>query len=153
MREKKTTFLNFKHTRGDAQQKQMEQIAQDGVCPFCREHFEKYHNSPIEEEGEWWVVTKNDYPYDGTSAHYLLVYKLHATNVTEVDQEAWVEFGRFVSMLNEKHAPNGGAVFMRFGDMDYTGSSVAHLHAQFLVGGPHSEDAEKLRVKLGYKKR
>ncbi|MEX0652217.1 MAG: hypothetical protein WD509_00430 [Candidatus Paceibacterota bacterium] len=151
-KKEKTEFLNFKHARLSEQRAQMEQIQKDGVCPFCIEYFTKYHTAEIEREGKWWLVSKNDFPYEGTSIHYILVYKKHIVQPSEIDPEAWEEFGEHINYLNTTHTPKGGSFFMRFGDTDYTGGSIDHLHAQFLVGSAYSEDAEKIKVKLGYKK-
>jgi len=152
MNKKKTNYINLKHARAEDQLKQMEQIAQDGVCPFCREHFEKYHKSPIEINGKFWLLTKNDFPYDGTEVHFLIVYKTHIVNISDVESSAWIEFGEHIKFLNKKYKTPGGAIFIRFGNTDYTGSSINHLHAHFLIGGPYSENTEGIKVKLGYKK-
>ena len=151
-KKEKTEFLNFKHVRVNKQREQMEQIKKDGVCPFCIEHFTKYHEAPIEREGDWWILSKNDFPYSGTSIHYILVYKRHITQPSDINPDAWVEFGEHLSFLNKKYAKDGGSIFMRFGNTDYTGASIDHIHAQFIVGGSHSNEVEKLKVSLGYKK-
>ena len=150
-KKEKTKFLNFKHVRINKQREQMEQIKKDGVCPFCIEYLTKYHESPIEKDGKWWILSKNDFPYNGTSIHYILIYKYHITQPHNIDSSAWVEFGEYISYLNKKYAEKGGALFMRFGDTDYTGASINHMHAQFIVGGPYNENADKIKVSLGYK--
>ncbi len=148
----KTKFLNFKHSRVGAQREQMEQIKKDNVCPFCIEHFTKYHEAAIEKEGEWWMLSKNDFPYIGSSVHYILVYKKHITQPSDINTDAWVEFGEHITFLNNNYAKEGGAMFMRFGNTDYTAASIDHLHAHFVVGVPYTKNAEKLRIPLGYKK-
>lgn len=146
-------LYNFNHVREDSQREQMDKLEAAGVCMFCREHLEGFKKEPIEFEGDWWVVTKNDFPYQGSSFHYLLVYKPeHITSCTELTPEAWTELGEHVKHVCEKHNIPGGSVFMRFGDTDYNGSSINHLHAHIISGAPYSEDAEGMRVKLGYKK-
>lgn len=39
---------------------------------------------------------------------------------------------------------------MRFGDTDYTGGTVEHLHAQLVSGGKRGKDKEPLITYLGY---
>lgn len=145
-------LYNFKHVREKAQREQMEKMEADGVCLFCREHIETYHREPIEEEGDFWLLTKNDFPYEGTEIHYLIVYKPHIQHLAEVEPAAWNEFGELIRTLHKRLPLPGGALFMRFGDTDYNGSSISHLHAHIMVGAPHTEEAEAIRVKLGYKK-
>ena len=48
-----------------------------GICVFCPEHVAEHHRQPIEFSGEHWYVTRNDYPYPGTAAHYLIVPHRH----------------------------------------------------------------------------
>ncbi len=45
----------------------MEQLEADGICIFCAEFVESHHREPIEWRGEYWYVTKNDYPYAAPS--------------------------------------------------------------------------------------
>jgi len=145
-------LYNFKHVREEAQRASMETLEDEGICVFCREHLETYREEPIEFEGDWWVVTKNGFPYEGATFHYLLIYKAkHIVHCDEIAPEAWVELGEHISALSHKYNLPGGSMFMRFGDTDYNGSSISHLHAQVIVGVPHNDQAEGLRVKLGYK--
>ncbi|MEK7635703.1 MAG: dihydrofolate reductase [Patescibacteria group bacterium] len=152
---KKETFLNFAHARDTQQESLMEKIKKDGVCPFCRENLEKYHPRPIIKEGEWWVVTANMFPYEGTSIHLLFIYKNHAVTIREVESnEAKIELWDLISWATTQYKIDGGAFFVRFGDTERTGGSVNHLHAQLIVGeAERSGNAESLKVKLGYKRK
>lgn len=143
-------LMNLGNARVPAQRAQMEEIARRGICPFCPEHLLAIHAAPIEWQGEWWSVTKNDYPYEGTETHYLLILRPHMTRVDELPPEAMTEFGAHIARLS-KEVP-GGAVLMRWGDISMTGASIAHLHAHFIVGGPSKEGAEKLKTNIGFMK-
>ena len=151
---KKTQYLDFTHARSKDQIELMEKIVKDGVCPFCSEHFKKYHPRPILKETKWWIVSENMHPYEGARVHLLFVYKEHVSTVSEMKPEAGKELIELVSWAIQKYKIAGGAFFMRFGDTRYTGSSVNHLHAQLLTGNAKSDDdnIDKLKVKLGYKK-
>jgi len=144
--------LNFAHARTDEQQKLMEKIQRDGVCPFCWKHFEYYHPKPIEEKTDWWIVTENMNPYDGASLHLLFVYKEHVISPTDISTEGWTDLHTTIKSALKRHGKDFGAFFMRFGETNSTGSSVAHLHAHVIVGRKYSESTgDKIKVKLGYK--
>lgn len=149
---KGTEHLNFTHARTKEQRELMERIAQDGVCPFCWEHFTTYHPKPIEEQSDWWIVTENISPYEGTTTHLLFVYKEHVVTPADISEQGWTGLRAVLTNALARHSILHGSFFMRFGNMEATGSSVAHLHAHLIVGKPYNESlGEKIRVKLGYK--
>ncbi|MCA9367364.1 HIT domain-containing protein [Candidatus Kaiserbacteria bacterium] len=150
--DKKTDLFNFNHVREPAQREQMEKLQAAGICLLCPEHITTYHREPIEQDSDWWMVTKNDFPYKGTKVHYLFVYKPHTANVANITPEAWADLGAQITLLQKRLQIPGGAFFMRFGDTDYNGSSITHLHAHVISGVPHDEAGDKIEVKLGYKK-
>src|SRR5689334_18893361 len=59
--------------RSDQQRAYMEELEAKGICIFCPEHVAEYQGQPVEFSGEHWYVTRNDFPYEGTVAHYLIV--------------------------------------------------------------------------------
>lgn len=145
--------LDHKEARTEEQKNLMDRIEQDGVCPFCKEHFTKYHPKPIIKETDNWFVTTNMSPYEGTTQHFLFVYKPgHILSPGDMRENAAAELMMLVSEQVKANNMKGGAFFMRFGEGGYSGSSVEHLHAQLIVGVQRSEDTESLKVKLGYKK-
>ena len=145
--------LNHDNARTSEQRALMAKIEADGVCPFCAEHFKKYHPKPTLKETDYWFVTTNMSPYEGTEHHFLFVYKpLHATLPKEIAPEALVDLFACMEWLMDEYNIPGASFFTRFGDTRYTGSSVEHLHAHLLVGGPKSDDTESLKVTLGNKK-
>ena len=73
MNEQTDSLYFMAHARTDEQRRHMEELEAAGICVFCPEHFEANHREPVELSGEHWYVTKNDFPYVGTAAHYLIV--------------------------------------------------------------------------------
>ena len=137
----------------EEQHRVMEQIAKDGVCPFCLTHLAKYHREPILWENRDWLVTNNDYPYDGTGLHLLIICKHHIEKIVDLDATAWTTFGQTTKWIIRRFRLKGGSLLMRFGEMRYNGSSVQHLHAHIIVGKKKGRDTESLKVKVGYRKK
>jgi len=155
MNEKNTVDLD--HTRGDSQAEVYREIAEEGFCPFCWENFQKKHQKPIVLQTDWWIVTENQWPYEGANLHLLFVYKEHVTHPSEVSPVAWEEFyGDVLSFVEKEYDIPGGGIYIRFGDTKYTGASVVHFHVNLVVGGPKISNPDKndwLMVALGYKAR
>ena len=144
--------LDHNEARTPEQKELMAQIEADGVCPFCAEHFKKYHPKPILKETDYWFATENMSPYEGTTHHFIFVYKLKHTNaLQDISAEASTDLHRLAAELCAEFNVKGGGLFMRFGAGGYNGSSVEHLHAQLITGVEKSETTEGLKVKLGYK--
>ena len=143
--------VNLHHARGEDQANVLKKILQDGVCPFCREHLFKYHTRPILKESTWWMLTENFVPYDGARIHLLAICTKHVETITELPMEAHAELLSLFSDFVQEQSIKGGTIVYRFGDMDMTGSTVQHLHAQMIVGGSRKESPEKIRTKIGYK--
>jgi diadenosine tetraphosphate (Ap4A) HIT family hydrolase len=144
--------LNHDEARTLEQKELMAKIEADGVCPFCEEHFRTYHPKPILKETDFWFFTENMSPYDGTTHHYIFVYKqTHIRFPSELSAEARVELFDLIDWAINKYDIPGGSFFMRFGDGTYNGSSVEHLHGHLISGIQKSETSEGVRVKLAYK--
>lgn len=143
-------YLNIEEARTAEQQKLMAQITNDGVCPFCAQHFRTYHPKAILKETDYWFFTENMSPYKNTTHHWILVYKpSHITHIGELPPEAQTDLFALMNEVVQEYKLPGGAFFMRFGDTHYNGSSVAHLHAQLLMGHKDAHGDEAVRVKLG----
>ncbi len=152
MNEFSKTGLRHENARTEEQKKLMAQIEKDGVCPFCAEHFKRYHPKPILKETDYWFVTENMSPYEGTRLHIIFVYKpMHATHPEDITPEAYADLLSLLQWTTTAYDVEGGSFFMRFGNTSYNGSSVSHLHAQLIVGGKQSDGHEPIKVKLGWK--
>jgi ATP adenylyltransferase len=132
--------------RGEEQRRYMEELEAAGVCIFCREHVESHHREPIEHRGEHWFVTKNDYPYQGAVAHYLIIPWVHVSSFDELPDEAGAELWAIKRMLKEQLAPLACATVERSGDMRFNGGSVAHLHTHFVVLDENPEATVRFKL-------
>lgn len=142
--------VNVVETRSLAQKEQYEQILRDGVCPFCRENFEKYHKNKILRENEAWLVTQNDHPYTGAKYHFLFVYtKKHILSPDEMSLNDWKLLFELVNWINQEFKIESGSLVMRYGQ-EGNGSSVRHLHAHVIIGQSTKPTENKLKVKVGY---
>jgi ATP adenylyltransferase len=148
----KKSFVNLKHARTKEQIDVMTQIEKDGVCPFCMEHFLKYHPNPILDENENWIATKNMSPYEGSVFHFLFVCKRHFTMPKDMTDKEKKSLFNLISSTIGKNNILGGSILIRFGDTRFTGASVDHFHAHLVVGDANDEERESLKTKIGYKK-
>ena len=139
--------LNLANARTPEQIALMQKIIADGVCPFCAEHFRKYHPKPVLKETEYWFFTENMSPYVGTKYHFILVYKpTHITDPKELSAEAWNNLLELIHWAEKEYQIDGGTFAMRFGtDLKYA-NSVMHLHAHLIE--PNVDDPQHPGVKF-----
>lgn len=128
----------------------MKRIMRDGVCPFCEEHFLKYHTKPIIKKGTHWILTENFEPYAGAKHHLLIVSRKHITDFSKLSNAARAEMFALFAAECKKRKIRGGTVFMRFGDTDFTGGTVEHLHAQLVSGATRDEGGAPIETRIGY---
>lgn len=119
--------------RSEEQRSYMEGLAAAGVCIFCPDHVEAEQREPIEYSGEHWYVKKNDYPYEGAAAHYLIVSQRHVVSFDELPDEAGAELWAIRRRLKSELQAVAFASVERSGNMLYNGGSVAHLHVHMVA--------------------
>jgi ATP adenylyltransferase len=132
--------------RSEQQRSYMEELAAAGICIFCPEHVAQQQREPIEHMGTHWYVKKNDYPYAGAVAHYLIVAQRHVQAFEELPDEAGAELWAIKRMLKERLDPVAIATVERSGDMHYNGGSVAHLHVHLVALDEHPPATVRFRV-------
>ncbi len=113
---------------------------------FCPEHVGERHGQPVELWGEHWYVTRNEYPYQGTLAHYLIVARRHVTGFEELPDEAGAELWAIKRTLRERLEPVSIATVERSGNMLFNGGSVAHLHIHLVALEPSPRTTVQFRV-------
>jgi diadenosine tetraphosphate (Ap4A) HIT family hydrolase len=149
--------LNYNNARSEEQEKRMQLAEEKRVCPFCPNGLKIIHQKEIIHQNSSWYFTESAFPYEGTEHHYLINPIRHITKVNEITKNEWMDFGEIFNYAITNRQVAGGGIFLRFGEMEKTGSSVEHLHFQ-LVSGDSSElekeeSRESIKIKLGYKKK
>lgn len=147
------TEIRLDNTRDPKQRRIMEEQQKLGICHLCRKDFETRHKAPIIHEEEFWFVTANNFPYEGSVHQYLIVPKRHIFKLSHFNVGESLEFPMVVKWLENHLGTDGYSLFVRCGDMAYTGATLSHLHYQFIVGAPKTSDDpnQRLLVTLGYK--
>lgn len=143
--------VNLTHARTHFQRTVMERIQKDKVCPFCEEHFLKYHTKPIILKGKYWILTENFQPYEGARVHLLAVSRKHVYHFEELSPAAHHELFALFAKELKKRKIQGGTLLMRFGNTDYSSGTVEHLHAQLISGAKRGKGREPLSTYIGYK--
>ena len=142
--------VNLSHARTKFQRDVMKRIKKDNVCPFCTKNFLTYHTKPIIKESTYWILTENFQPYAGSRVHLLAVSKKHITRFEKLSPAAQADLFSVFGTELKKRKVEGGTLLMRFGDTDYTGGTVEHLHAQLISGGKRGKGKEPLSTYIGY---
>lgn len=128
--------------RSDEQRRYMDDLEARGICVFCSDE----HRPPVELSSTYWYAARNDYPYAGTSAHFLIVPHAHVASFDELPDEAGADLWAVKRTLKDRLAPVATATVERSGDMRYNGGSVAHLHVHFVALDSVPSRTVKFRV-------
>ncbi len=142
--------MNLTNGRHPEQIKRMKELKKNNACHFCKDGL-KTHSSPIEYKNNSWFVTANDFPYQGAKHHYLIASKKHITDFSKINKKAQNDLFDAFNWLKKKLKSSGESIFVRSGDIRYTGATLDHLHFHFLVGNKQTKNPELLMVVLGYK--
>ncbi|MCX6712839.1 MAG: HIT domain-containing protein [Candidatus Vogelbacteria bacterium] len=102
-------------------------IDQHGKCPFCPANF-KYHKKPILKKYQSWILTENSWPYSNTDKHFIIISAQHKEQFSDLTSEDFLAVKYLANWAIKKFGIKGGALTIRFGDTNYTGATVCHLH-------------------------
>ena len=150
---KNEPLLDLGNARVEAQREKMKNLLAEGKCPFCRSHLEEYHDNPIEWEnsGNYWVVTKNDYPYaPAPTQHYLLIYREHIEDIVSMPSEAATELLSITKYLKRCSGVEGATLMLRFGNSAFTGATVSHLHAHVICSEAKTPETKPIVTLVGW---
>ena len=144
----KNRYINSLNARSKGQRAVMEEIERQGHCPFCLDNLKKYHKNPILRTGKYWLLTKNQWPYDKVKHQLLAIHKKHIEHITQIEPDAWKELGSMFSLEAKKRGIKGGGMAIRFGSSNYGnyGSTVLHIHAHLI-----EPDLKKLKSDEAWK--
>jgi diadenosine tetraphosphate (Ap4A) HIT family hydrolase len=124
-------YIHLENARTDEQREVMRQIEKDNVCPFCSENLNNYHKKEIFAEGKYWLLTENQWPYEGAKNHLLAISKEHVTSIIDLPSEAASELFDLFKKAIKDFDISGYTIALRSGTTKYA-SSVSHLHAHLI---------------------
>jgi diadenosine tetraphosphate (Ap4A) HIT family hydrolase len=142
---------NHKEARFKEQAARMKSLEERAVCAFCPENIVGETTSPIELETAFWLVKANDFPYDHTKHHFLVIPKTHVSTISQLPDAFLSDFLGVIKKVEKRFKLKSYAVTMRSGDMRYNGGSVEHLHAHIIVGDTGNPNHEPVRFKVSSK--
>ena len=145
---KQKQFVDLDNAREVEQKKVMQNIINAKHCPFCMKNLKKYHKQPILKEGKYWILTNNQWPYKYTKHHFLIIYKEHAVNLSELNSQSGVELLEMVQWVEKEYKVIGGGWAMRFGDTNYSAGTVNHIHVQFIQPDINDPNFKSVKIKL-----
>jgi len=123
----KKNFVNIKNARKGEYKKVIEEIAKTGKCPFCKENF-KYHKKPIYKKRGDWFLTNNTWPYKNARRHLIIIGNEHKEEFAELTKSDFESVAYLVNWAIKEWKIKGGGLAMRFGNTNFTGASVSHIH-------------------------
>jgi diadenosine tetraphosphate (Ap4A) HIT family hydrolase len=123
----KKQFVNIGNARKGEYKKVIEEIARTGKCPFCKENL-KYHRKPEFKRKNGWFLTENTWPYKDARWHLIILNDEHKENFSELTKKDLEAVAFLANWAIKEYKIKGGVLAIRFGDTNYTGASVSHLH-------------------------
>lgn len=142
-------FVDIANARKDDQRAVMQEIIAQDHCPFCLENLFKYHKQPVLKETDHWILTKNQWPYDHTQLHFLIILKSHVEQLQNLTPQMGAELFEIIAWAEREYDIPGGGFAIRFGDTNYSAGTVKHIHAQFIVPSIDDPDFVPTRFKIG----
>lgn len=128
----KRKFVNLNFAKSKRYKGVLRAIEKTGKCPFCKEDF-KYHKKPILKREKNWFITENSWPYKNVQYHFLVISEKHKEDFVQLIPSDFREVSKLIKWTIKKYKIKGGALNLRFGEPNYTGSTVSHLHFHLIV--------------------
>jgi ATP adenylyltransferase len=123
----------FEHARTPEQLAEMRRLDAAGICLFCPGQLASHPRQQVLFQTRHWSATLNEFPYQGTSLHLLLVPHQHAADLLELSDEARGDFWAALAAAVERHGLSHYGLGIRNGDCRFTGATIRHVHAHVLV--------------------
>jgi len=131
MKEKKIVDPRFAKGRGEYENV-INTIKETGKCPFCPNNF-KYHKHPTLKKRGDWFITKISWPYKNHKCHFIIIKKSHVEDISELKAKDMENILFLSKWAVKEFKLKGGGLCMRFGDTNFTGSTVCHIHAHLIT--------------------
>ncbi|MFH1346935.1 MAG: HIT domain-containing protein [Spirochaetota bacterium] len=102
-------------------------IENEERCPFCQDNF-KYHKKEVLKKSGSWFITESSWPYKNTNYHFLIINLEHKEQLSELTRNDLCSVKQLADWAVKKFKIKGGALTIRFGDTNFTGATVCHIH-------------------------
>ncbi|HUZ38600.1 MAG TPA: HIT domain-containing protein [Streptosporangiaceae bacterium] len=142
------TLYCFGNARTADQLAEMRRLDAAGICLFCPDALARHARQRILFRTRHWAVTPNEYPYQGTSLHLLLVPDQHAAGLLDLAEDVRQDFWVALDTVAREHQLSHYGLGVRNGDCRYTGATIAHVHAHVLVGDTGAAGAPPVRMRF-----
>jgi len=142
------TLYCFGNARTDDQLAEMRRLDAAGICLFCPDGLARQGRQRILLRTRHWVVIPNEFPYQGTSLHLLLVPDQHAGDLLGLSEDVRQDFWEALAAVAREHQLSHYGLGVRNGDCRYTGATIEHVHAHVLVGDAAAADAPPVRMRF-----
>ncbi len=102
-------------------------IRESGECPFCPGNITK-ESRELVAETDLWNIIKNQYPYQGSAFHLLVVPKRHVISLRDLYPEEWAQMAEVIAIVADKYPflTKGYGLAVRVGEVG--GVTLRHLH-------------------------
>ena len=108
-----TPHLDIDNARWPDQIATMRRSLDNHESPFLLENLPKYHHLPVIKKGQFWYITANQWPYDHTRNHYLIISRAYWTRLEDITPEASQELITLAQWLKKGSiVPAGPYVFV-----------------------------------------
>jgi ATP adenylyltransferase len=126
---------------------EMRRLEAAGVCIFCPEHLAAPDQRVLHRTPQW-TVTPNDFPYQRTRLHLLLIPDEHVTDLADLSPAARLDFWAVLDWVKDHFGLTFYSLAVRNGLSEYTGGTVRHLHVHIVQGDVDDPHHEPVRTKL-----
>lgn len=119
--------------RDPAYKQVIDQIASEGICPFCKDSFKYHPRQILKTEGNWFI-TQSMTPYENTLYHFIILdISTHRESVNELEPSDLTAILNLINWAVNEYKLKGFGVCMRSGLTKMTGATVCHIHAHLIV--------------------
>ena len=115
----------FENVRTPEQRAEMARLDAAGICLFCPEHLASHPQQRILLSTGHWSITPNEFPYEGTRLHLLLVPHQHAGDLLELSDEVRSDFWVALAATRAAYGIRHYGLGVRNGDCHFTGATIA----------------------------
>ena len=121
---------------------------ESGICTFCPDGIESKKFSIVGETRSWTLIL-NQFPYEGSQVHILVVPKRHVISSLDLTIQEWQEWPEILRVAVAKYPflEKGFGLGMR--EKELGGVTIYHLHFHLIVPKANAEGLAEIAVKFG----